>query len=62
MEENDVCIGDHAKHLCMIGSTLITNSQLDDFKPLVRNPKFICGNCGRVAAKAENLCNPEPLK
>jgi len=30
-------------------------------KPLVKNAKYICGCCGRAAAKAENLCAPEAL-
>ena len=31
-------------------------------KPLVRAPKYICKACGRVAAKADNLCQPTALK
>lgn len=27
-------------------------------RPLVKNAKFICGECGRAAAKAANLCQP----
>jgi hypothetical protein len=49
----------HEKHLCkmIVGD----QANIEDIKPLVRNAKFICSSCGRVAAKAENLCNPIPL-
>jgi hypothetical protein len=34
------------------------NFDLDKILLLVANPKFICRCCGRLANKAENLCNP----
>jgi hypothetical protein len=37
------------------------NINLEEIKALVRNPKFICKACGRVAEKDDNLCQPEPL-
>jgi hypothetical protein len=37
------------------------NVTLDQIKELVKNPKFICKKCGRVAALEENLCEPVPL-
>jgi len=30
--------------------------------PLVKDPKYFCRCCGRLANKAENLCNPILLK
>jgi hypothetical protein len=48
----------HAKHLCDMAKRGV---DLQTFKDLVRNPKFICKKCGRVAAKEENLCEPVPL-
>ena len=49
----------HEKHLCK----LIVGDQesIENIKPLVNNPKFICSKCGRVANKAENLCAPIDL-
>ena len=48
----------HVKHLCYMTEKEIP---LEDMKPLVKNAKFICHCCRRAAAKAENLCMPEPL-
>jgi hypothetical protein len=48
----------HEKHLC----TLVEDkTPIEKLKPLVKNAKYICKGCGRAAAKAENLCAPEPL-
>ena len=49
----------HRMHLCdMVEKGEIS---LDQMKALVKDPKFICRKCGRVAARAENLCEPVPL-
>ncbi len=49
---------EHEKHLCSI---VDSGATLEEFKKLVKNPKFICKQCGRAAAKEENLCAPVPL-
>ncbi|MFH0848430.1 MAG: hypothetical protein V1857_02875 [archaeon] len=49
----------HAKHLCDMAEK--GQVDLNTFKELSRNPRFICKKCGRVAAKEENLCKPIPL-
>ena len=49
----------HRNHLCDLAEQ--GNITLDQMKELVRNPKFICRKCGRVAAKEENLCEPVHL-
>jgi len=48
----------HGGHLCV----LVAAAKFDEVKKLVKNPEFICFNCGRVADSEENLCNPMPLK
>jgi hypothetical protein len=48
------CKGDHVGHLCVLASS----AKFQEIKELARAPKFICFNCGRVAACDANLCNP----
>jgi len=51
----------HDKHLCWLtGQGFHVNKQ-DQYKKLVKDGKFMCKGCGRVAAKAENLCDPVEL-
>jgi hypothetical protein len=52
------CKGKHIGHLC----SLVSDKKFDEVKELVRNPKFMCFNCGRVADSKSNLCNPMPLE
>jgi len=49
----------HKHHLCTICES--GDCTLEEYKELVRNPKFICKVCGRVAANEDNLCEPVPL-
>lgn len=51
----------HDKHLCYLNNLGFQASNPEDYKSLVREPQFMCKNCGRVAASAKNLCNPEKL-
>ncbi|MGD0330030.1 MAG: hypothetical protein ABSB40_06235 [Nitrososphaeria archaeon] len=48
----------HEKHLCKMVEDKVPTEKL---KPLAKNAKYICKDCGRAAGKAENLCSPEPL-
>ena len=48
----------HSKHLCHLAES---GADLDEYKGLVQNAKFVCKVCGRAAAKEENLCAPVPL-
>ncbi len=49
----------HSKHLCDMVKRGV--GDLNTYKELVKNPKFICKKCGRVAAKEESICEPAPL-
>jgi len=52
---------EHGEKMCAM-TCCPCDLDLDEVKALVRNPKFICRTCGRVAAKEDNLCQPEPLE
>jgi hypothetical protein len=49
----------HRYHLCTMAES--GEATLEQIKNLVKNPKFICKMCGRVAAKKQNLCDPVDL-
>jgi hypothetical protein len=49
----------HGNHLCHMVEYL--GVDIKDYKPLVKNAKYLCTKCGRVAAKQENLCEPIEL-
>lgn len=51
----------HDKHLCYLSNLQFQVSHPEDYKSLVREARFMCRNCGRVAAEAKNLCHPEKL-
>ena len=57
---SDACkeSNDHIGHLCVLAS----EEKFDEIRELVKDPKFLCFNCGRVADAAVNLCNPMPLE
>ncbi len=48
----------HDEHMCML---LAKKTDVEALKPIVRDAKFICKNCGRAAAEAERLCAPVAL-
>jgi hypothetical protein len=57
-ETNAPHIG-HFNHLCdMVEKGQVS---LEQIKSLVKDPKFICKKCGRVAHRSENLCEPVDL-
>jgi hypothetical protein len=51
----------HDKHLCYLNNLDFQNSNEKEYKQLVKNPEFLCKNCGRVAANQINLCKPVKL-
>ena len=51
----------HDKHLCYLNNLGYQTSHAEDYKSLIRDPKFMCKNCGRAAADKKNLCNPEKI-
>jgi hypothetical protein len=51
----------HGKHLCVAHVMNYIQTNLADYKQLVRNGKYVCKQCGRVAASADYLCDPDQL-
>ena len=52
---------EHEEHLCLLQNVGYLKTNLNDFKKLAKDGKFICKGCGRVAANEKNLCAPEKL-
>jgi len=52
------CTPDHDKHLCMM---IAKRASLDELKKVVKDPKFICKNCGRASNDAKGVCAPDAL-
>lgn len=48
------CKGDHSQHIC----ELAAEKKWSVIKDLMKQPQYICVNCGRAADSSENLCNP----
>ena len=53
------CKGEHSKHICQQIAQM--NKDIEKISGIVKNPKAICFNCGRVADSPDYLCNPMPL-
>lgn len=51
----------HDKHLCYLTNIGYQFSSPKDYKALVKNGKFYCRVCGRVAARGSSLCKPAKL-
>jgi len=51
----------HDKHLCYLNNLEFQISNPKEYKDLVRDGKFLCKNCGRVAVSEKNLCKPVKL-
>jgi hypothetical protein len=49
---------DHANHLCSI---IDKGTTVKEYSDLVKNGKFVCRQCGRVAINPQNLCDPAEL-
>ena len=49
----------HEKHLCKL--IIGDQESIENIRPLVNQPQYICNACGRVANKSENLCAPAEL-
>jgi len=50
----------HADKLCAL-ACCECRTDVKELRPLVKNAKYICKECGRAAAKASSLCAPAAL-
>jgi hypothetical protein len=51
----------HDKHLCYLNNLGFQISNAKEYKELVKDGRFMCKVCGRVAANERNLCKPVKL-
>ena len=56
----DRSMGDKNKSLCKWKSSQYVK-ELDRLKILVKDPRFICKDCGRAAHDKKSLCKPVKL-
>jgi hypothetical protein len=49
-----------SQELCKLKKEL--KKDLEHYITLVDDPRHVCLNCGRVANKKKNLCEPCPIK
>ena len=49
------------KTLCDLEKQGFVVTHLKEYKKLVRYGKWVCQDCGRVARRKKNLCNPKRL-
>ncbi|MBN2106098.1 MAG: hypothetical protein JW832_01625 [Deltaproteobacteria bacterium] len=53
-------MGSKVKTLCELKKDCLKEN-LQEYKKLVRDARFVCKKCGRAAKDAERLCKPAPL-
>lgn len=51
----------HNQHLCYLVNLGAPQREPIKYKKLINDAKFMCKQCGRVAADARNLCKPVKL-
>jgi hypothetical protein len=51
----------HEEHLCFLHNLGYLEKNMAGYKTLVRDARFVCRKCGRVAKSDHHLCEPEPL-
>jgi hypothetical protein len=51
----------HDEHLCYLTGLGFQAENPQDYIKLVRDAKYMCKQCSRVAASPDNLCKPTEL-
>ncbi len=58
-EDNPGCeSSSHSQHLCYMVSQGFNLSNKDEYEALIKEPRFKCQKCGRLAKEQINLCKP----
>ncbi len=60
MAKKEAMVENHAEKMCAM-TCCPCHIDLKKLKPLVRDAKFICKVCGRVANEKKYLCEPVSL-
>jgi hypothetical protein len=60
MAEEATHVVPHADKMCA-RTCCPCNLNLEELKPLVNNPEYICKQCGRVSNEDKLVCEPVPL-
>ena len=61
MAKNGKTCEGHEHHLCALSESGFLARDQEGFKELVRQPRYVCRHCGRVAKSAGMLCEPEEI-
>jgi hypothetical protein len=62
VQRNTECKSEsHGQHLCYFVSQGIHLTEPQNYEAMVRDPKYKCKHCGRVAKNDGNLCGPVSL-
>jgi hypothetical protein len=51
----------HDLHLCLLHNIGLLREQPEEYSKLVKDAKYMCMVCGRVAISEQNLCAPKAL-
>ncbi|MHC4477693.1 MAG: hypothetical protein ACYTEL_18765 [Planctomycetota bacterium] len=51
----------HERHLCFLANLGYQMQYTKAYKALVRDGKFVCNGCGRIAADRQSLCKPTKI-
>jgi hypothetical protein len=51
----------HERHLCFLHNVGMVKDKIEEYKKLVKEGKYVCKGCGRVAVNEKHLCAPEKL-
>jgi hypothetical protein len=57
--QKGVVMSEKEKHLCKMKDDIKEN--FERYRQLVKDARFVCMKCGRVAHDEKNLCKPAPL-